>query len=191
VDGAGRARTGVRHHGHGLARRRTVVALTAALVAVLAACGEASKGDGPADANAIVVRVVDGDTIVADVRGTEERVRLIGIDTPESVKPDSPVECFGKEASAHAKELLPEGTPVLLVLDVEERDKYDRLLAYAYRAEDRRFINLAMIEDGFANQYTFPPNVAHEEEFRAAASTARSEGTGLWSACKENNPFDG
>ena len=77
-----------------------------------------------------------------------------------------------------------------LVRDAEERDRYGRLLAYVYRAEDGLFINLAMVEDGYANQYTFPPNVAHAEEFRAAASTARSEGTGLWSACRENNPFD-
>lgn len=172
------------------ARAAASVALLGALGVPMVACGEKSKAEGPADPNATVARVVDGDTIVADVRGTKERVRLIGIDTPESVKPDSPVECFGKEASAHAKELLPEGTPVLLVLDTEERDRYGRLLAYVYRAEDRRFINLAMVEDGYANQYTFPPNVAHAEEFRAAASKARSEGIGLWSACRENNPFD-
>ena len=190
MTGVGAVSNGARRRPRNRVRLAASLALLGASGALLVACGEASKADGPANPNATVVRVVDGDTIVADVRGTEERVRLIGIDTPESVKPDSPVECFGKEASAHAKELLPEGTPVLLVLDTEERDRYGRLLAYVYRAEDRRFINLAMVEDGYANQYTFPPNVAHAEEFRAAASKARSEGIGLWSACRENNPFD-
>ena len=156
----------------------------------LAACSTGAIGaPGDAlDANAVVTRVVDGDTIVVDADGVEERVRLVGINTPESVKPGTPVMCFGKEASHHLAELLPEGTAVRLVRDVEARDRYDRLLAYVYRAEDGEFVNLAMVTDGFADQYTFPPNVAHVDEFRAAARTARDAGTGLWSACE--HPFE-
>jgi micrococcal nuclease len=144
---------------------------------------------GAGRANATVVRVVDGDTIVARIDGAQEKVRLIGIDTPETVKPRSPVECFGKEASAHTKELLPPGTPVRLVLDAEARDRYGRLLAYVYRAADGEFVNLALARDGYAGQATFPPNVAHVDEFRAAVAQARAAGRGLWSACRDDDPF--
>ena len=146
-------------------------------------------GDGHAlEANATMTRTVDGDTLVADVGGVEEKVRLIGINTPESVDRSRPVMCFGKEASAHLAELLPPGTPIRLVRDVEARDRYGRLLAYVYRAADGRFINLAMVEDGYANQYTFPPNVEHTRLFRDAAAAARRDGKGLWSACER--PFE-
>ena len=139
-------------------------------------------------ANARVVRIVDGDTLIAEVDGVEERVRLIGIDTPESVDRSRPVMCFGKEATAQLERLVPAGTPVRLVLDVEARDRYDRLLAYLYRASDGSFVNLRMVEDGYANQYTYPPNVEHTSELRAAASRARDRGVGLWSACER--PFE-
>ena len=134
--------------------------------------------------NAEVARVVDGDTIVAMIDGAEERIRFIGIDTPESVKPNSPVECFGKEASAHLAEYLPPGTPLVLVRDVEARDRYDRLLAYVYRATDGLFVNLQMALDGYAQPATYPPNVAHTDEFLAASRKAREAGSGLWSACE-------
>ncbi len=130
-----------------------------------------------------VVRVVDGDTIVVRIDGQEEKVRLIGINTPESVDPRKPVECFGKDASKHAAELLPEGTAVRLVRDVEARDRYQRLLAYVYRADDGLFVNLAQVTDGFAEPATYPPNVAHVDEFAAAARTARDRNIGLWAAC--------
>lgn len=130
-----------------------------------------------------VIRVVDGDTIVVRINGQEEKIRLIGINTPESVDPRKPVECFGKEASKHAAELLPEGTAVRLVRDVEARDRYKRLLAYIYRKDDGLFVNLALINDGFAEPATYPPNVAHVEEFSAAAQVAREQNRGLWAAC--------
>ena len=129
-----------------------------------------------------VTRITDGDTIHVDIGG-DETVRLIGIDTPESVDPRSPVECFGKEASAHLAELIPVGTDVRLVRDVEARDRYDRLLAYVYRAEDGLFVNLQMARDGFADVATFPPNVAHVDELLAAVREARDAGRGLWGAC--------
>lgn len=170
--------------------------LAAVAVAVLAAVALASCGGSGApgsaqdalEANAVVERVVDGDTLVVVVEGAEERVRLIGMNTPESVDRRRPVMCFGKEASAHLDELVPAGTPVRLERDVEVRDRYDRLLAYLYRASDGLFVNLAMVTDGYAQQYTFPPNVAHTEAFGRAERQARADGTGLWSACEA--PFE-
>jgi len=134
-------------------------------------------------ANASVERVVDGDTIIVRVSGRRERVRFIGIDTPESVKPNTPVQCFAIEASNRTKALLPARTPVRLVGDVEQRDRYKRLLAYVYRARDDLFVNLVLARDGYAVPYTFPPNVAHTAEFVTAAAEAREAGRGLWSAC--------
>ena len=135
------------------------------------------------------MRVVDGDTLVVESAGEEDRIRLIGIDTPESVKPGTPVECFGKEASRHLAELLPEGSGVQLERDVEARDRYDRLLAYVYRASDGLFVNREMVADGFAQPITYPPNVAHTEELLAAGRTARSDNLGLWGACGGDDPF--
>lgn len=153
----------------------------------LVVTGCSSGADAPAaePGAATVVRVVDGDTVVVEIGGGEERVRLIGIDTPESVKPDTPVECFGHEASEHTASLLPEGTAVRLVRDVEPRDDFGRLLAYVHRADDDLFVNLAIIEAGYARPLTIPPNVAHADEFVAAARRAESSDAGLWSACGE------
>ncbi|MEZ5239433.1 MAG: thermonuclease family protein [Microthrixaceae bacterium] len=158
---------------------------TLATLLVLAACGaEPTRSDALRDEpNAVVERVIDGDTILVHTGGVEERVRLIGIDTPESVKPGSEVECFGKEASEHASELLPEGSEVLLVRDVEARDRYGRLLAYVYRASDALFVNRAMVTDGFAQPATYPPNVAHTDVLVAAGRDARAADRGLWGEC--------
>ena len=160
---------------------------------LLAACSSGSSDEGTTItsaplstmvvANATVERVVDGDTIVVVIDGQRETVRLIGIDTPETVKPNTPVECFGPEASARTKELLPRGTPVRLERDAEARDDYGRLLAYVRRAQDAMFVNLVLVEEGNAGLLTFPPNTAHTEEFVAAASAAERAGLGLWSAC--------
>ncbi|MDX1658630.1 MAG: thermonuclease family protein [Nitriliruptorales bacterium] len=146
-----------------------------------------SPGDGrSASPDALVTtieRIVDGDTLyVADL---EERVRLIGIDAPETQHPDQGVECFGREASAHLGELVPPGTEVRVVFDVERVDRYDRPLGYLYRTDDDLFVNLAMVADGYAMAYTVPPNVEHAEEFVAAQRDAREAGRGLWSACGE------
>lgn len=127
----------------------------------------------------MVTRVVDGDTIVV---GPEERVRLIGIDTPESVKPGTPVECFAREAGAFLEKLL-EGRRVRLELDVEERDRYGRLLAYVYRRSDGLFVNAELVRRGYATVATFPPNVRHVEEFVRLQREARAAGRGLWSRC--------
>jgi len=164
----------------------------AVVLAVLAGCGRAGGrqasvlpigGASRAAPNAVVTRVVDGDTIRARISGRQERVRFIGIDTPESVKPNTPVQCFALAASARTKALLPPGTAIRLVRDAEARDRYHRLLAYVYRSRDGLFVNLALVREGFARPYTFPPNVAHEAEFVAAAAQARAQGKGLWSRC--------
>ncbi len=127
-----------------------------------------------------VESVVDGDTIVI-AGGT--RVRLIGIDTPETKDPRKPVQCFGLEASAFTSSLLQSGTPVRLVYDVERLDRYGRTLAYVYRRADGLFVNAALVADGYASVATFPPNVAHVEDFTALAADARDANLGLWSAC--------
>ena len=113
----------------------------------------------------------------------EESVRLIGIDTPETVKPDTPVQCFGPEASAHLHELLPDGTRVRVARDAEARDHFGRLLLYVWRADDDRFVNLDLVTGGFARPLSIAPNTAHAAEFAAAADEARRAGRGLWGAC--------
>lgn len=133
-------------------------------------------------ANATVVRVVDGDTIDVRVDGTEERVRLIGIDTPETVKPNTPVQCYGPEASEHTKELLPPGTPVYLERDVVARDDYGRLLSYVFRT-DGVFVNRDLVDNGFARPLEIKPNLAYHVEFEQGAQAAQAAGLGLWSHC--------
>ena len=123
-----------------------------------------------------VERVVDGDTFVL-IGG--ERVRLIGIDTPESVHPEKPVEPFGREASAYLKKLV-EGKGVRLEFDVQDRDRYGRLLAYVYLG-DGTFVNAEIVRNGYAAVLTVPPNVTHAEEFLALQREAREGRRGLWS----------
>lgn len=140
---------------------------------------EAGAGTGRAE----VARVVDGDTIRVRLGGAEERVRLIGIDTPETHGRGGLRECFGAEAARRLSELLPPGTAVRLVRDVEARDRYDRLLAYVYRHADGLFVNLALAREGYATILTYPPNVAHVEEFQEAVRVARVGRRGLWQRC--------
>ena len=153
--------------------RRILAAL--AVLVVVAACAPArSAPSGPAG-SATVVHPVDGDTVLVRIGGAEESVRLIGIDTPESVARDRPVECFGPEAKARTAELLPAGTSVRLERDVEARDQYDRLLAYVVRADDGVLVNLLLVEEGYAESAPFPPNLAHQADFDRAESAARHD----------------
>ena len=151
-----------------------------ALALLTTACAHAPGGEPGA---ATVVDVRDGDTIQVRLGGRTEEVRLIGIDTPETHHPSRPVECFGVEATARTEELLPEGTAIRLERDQEPRDRYDRLLAYVYVADSGTFVNLELVQGGYADAYPFPPNEAHARELEAAASRARSAHTGLWGAC--------
>lgn len=137
----------------------------------------------PLAPNASVDRIVDGDTLVALVDGRPERVRLLGIDTPESVAENRPDQCFGKEASAYLATLLPEGSAITLILDEEARDQYDRLLAYVVRGSDQLFVNLDLIERGFAGVLIYDPNDHYESLFRAAEHAAIEAGVGLWGVC--------
>lgn len=132
-------------------------------------------GDLPEGRDVVVTSITDGDTF----RAGDERVRLIGIDTPEV---SGGVECYGREATEALAGLVPVGSTVRLVADVEPRDRYDRTLAYVYRL-DGEHVNLALARDGYALPLTVPPNVAHSDAFVAAAAEAREAGRGLWSAC--------
>lgn len=152
-----------------------------ALLLAVSSCGGKGTGDPPGQAT--VTHVVDGDTVEVKLDGQVERVRLLGIDTPESVRPGTPVECFAPEASQEAKTLLPGGTKVRLERDREARDRYGRLLAYVYRADDGAFVNLELVRSGHAGVLVLAPNRARAPELRAAESEARSSRRGLWGAC--------
>lgn len=124
-----------------------------------------------------VTRVIDGDTI--EIEGGE-RVRYIGIDTPETVDPRKPVQCFGVEASKKNKELV-EGKMVRLEKDITDRDKYNRLLRYVF--VDNVFINLELVKQGFAYSYSYPPDIKYQDQFLKAQQEAEKTKQGLWSAC--------
>lgn len=125
-----------------------------------------------------VERVVDGDTVIVGVAGERERVRLLRIDTPEAARGGDPAECLADAATAALTELLPAGAEVELATDVEVRDRYGRLLAHLW--VDDTWVNGAMLEAGYADVITFPPNVAHDDEVRAAVQRARDAEAGLW-----------
>jgi micrococcal nuclease len=133
--------------------------------------------------NAVVRRVIDGDTIDVSIGSRHERVRLIGIDTPETKDPRKPVQCYGPQASALTESLLPPSTAIRLERDEEARDDYGRLLAYVYRARDGLFVNLTLARDGAARELSIRPNTAYEAEIAAAVATARAARRGLWGAC--------
>jgi micrococcal nuclease len=172
------------------------LALTVIALLTFTACGDDLADPAPDDAsrlpdqtserlepNAVVARIVDGDTLVVEVGGRSERVRLIGIDTPESVAEDRPDQCFGAESAAYLSELIPEGTPVTLIRDVEARDQYDRLLAYVVRSSDGLFVNLDLVVRGYAGPLTYPPNDHYADLLEGAAAEAAAGGVGLWKAC--------
>lgn len=125
-----------------------------------------------------VVRTVDGDTIVLLMDGKQETVRLIGVDTPETVHPNRPVEFFGKEASAFTRGILSE-QDAYLDFDLEQKDRYGRLLAYVYRASDGLFVNREIVRQGYGHAYTQFP-FKHLDEFRRAEQEAREAKRGLW-----------
>ena len=168
------------------------------VLALAAATGCGSDGDrdqAPGQAeSARVVRVIDGDTIEVSIDGAEEDVRYIGVDTPETVKPGAPVQCYGRQASA-ANQRLVEGHTVRLVFDRERRDAYGRLLAYVYipagekaggargDAGKARFVNAALVRDGYARTLKIPPNTEHAPELRRLEARAGRAGRGLWGAC--------
>jgi micrococcal nuclease len=175
--------------------RSPIPAVVALAVAVLAACtpGQSTPSDSnpqifspvPTISRApgpyvVVDRVVDGDTIIVRERHGDIRVRLIGVDSPESVKPDTPVQCFALAASNFAKHAL---THVLVRLeyDVERFDQYGRTLAYVWVGGS--MFNEELVADGYAVVATFPPDVKYVDRFLAAERDARDHDRGLWNAC--------
>ncbi len=166
----------------------------ALLVISCAAC-EASNASTPTtvargavEANATVSYIVDGDTIDVvfdDNPDSEERIRLIGIDTPETKRPETPIECYGPEATAFTEALLPVGTSIRIERDTVNRDDFGRLLGYVYRADDGIFVNYETIRQGFATPLSIEPNTTYADLFVDAARAAESDDVGLWAACTE------
>ncbi len=139
-----------------------------------------------------LIRVVDGDTIIIDYNGSHEKIRLIGIDTPEAsnnpktrrdaersnVDVDSIIE-QGKKAAAFVEQILLDNEFVLVEFDVQKRDRYKRLLAYVY-LQDGRMLNEIIVRSGYASLMTIPPNVKYKDRFLKAYRAARNEKLGFW-----------
>lgn len=169
------------------ARQRAIAA--AALIALTAACSstaspvQATPPSFPADTATgpyPVVKIIDGDTITVRRDRTNLTVRLLGIDTPEVKDPRKPVQCFGKEASAETRRILT-GQRVYLESDPgqDQVDRYGRTLAYAWTT-DHTLVNLHLVDQGFAHEYTYGAPYKYQPQFRAAQDAAQTAGRGLW-----------
>lgn len=178
-------------------RRAAACGLGAALASLLLSCsagpadgtpGSTSPvaGDPRAPARAFearIERVVDGDTVVARLRGARPRVRLIGIDAPESVTPGAPVECWGPEAAAMLRALLPPGITVRAAYQPGgRRDRYDRELWDVW-LPDGRFLQAVMVRRGAAAAVAYPPQLAHSDLLERVESGAIEHRRGLWGSC--------
>ena len=177
-------------------RRLTRPLIGAGVLALLGAAGWTAAGDdtpsGAADGDscnlgsceaATVARVIDGDTLDVDAGGQTQRVRVLGIDTPETTKPDAPGECFGEDATARTAALLPAGAPVTLVTDdaADATDDYDRALRHVTTAAGDN-LGEVLIAEGYADTTSFPHSLTND--YNAAADAARDRGAGLWAACR-------
>lgn len=177
-------------------RRRSDMALAVILgVWVLVACGgsapfEPSRSTTSAIAGptgltqlAHVTKITDGDTIHVDIEGTDYRLRYIGMDTPESVKPGSPVEPYAKEASTRKAALVAD-RDVILEKDISETDRYGRLLRYVWLQDGDiwTMANMELVRLGYAQVLTYPPDVKYASQFVEAERAARSSGLGLWAS---------
>ncbi|MCR8633602.1 thermonuclease family protein [Paenibacillus radicis (ex Xue et al. 2023)] len=147
------------------------------LTMLLSGCQSKSTSTNSGRESVKIDRVVDGDTFEIKLNGKKEKVRLIGVDTPETKKPNTPVMFYGKEASDFTKKRL-ENKTVELEWDVERKDKYDRLLAYVW-VEDELF-NRTLVKEGYARIATFPPNVKYVDLFKKDQEEARNKQKGLW-----------
>jgi len=130
-----------------------------------------------------VTEVVDGDTIEIRIGARTERVRLIGVDAPETKHPTEPVGCYGPEASSRLHELLAEGTDVGVLRDREPRDRFGRLLGYVYRLSDGLFINRSLVVSGHADVLDIAPNSTFATSLRSASHRAKATQVGLWGTC--------
>lgn len=161
-----------------------VVAMGAALAACDGALSTSESSEPPAaPGEAVVLEVIDGDTVAVLIDDEREKVRLIGIDTPEIAHPPEPAECFGPEAAAYVATVIPPGTRVILERDVEARDRYGRLLAYVHRVDDDLHVNEVLVERGYATKLHIRPNSTFADHFAALEAQARRDGIGLWEAC--------
>ena len=166
-----------------LPRQRGLAVLMAALAAASLGgwrLGTARSGHNASALTVHVTAVVDGDTLEVVWGGRQERVRLLGVDTPETVDPHRPVGCYGPEASAYTKRRLA-GRTVRLRFDRQRRDRYGRLLAYV-EIDGRRF-NDELLAGGYARLLVIPPNGRHGRAMLDEELAARSAGRGLWGAC--------
>jgi micrococcal nuclease len=160
--------------------RPLVAVLVAAIVGMAGECGSAGRSPPPSTGLAPVTKVTDGDTLHVSYQGQDERVRLIGVDSPEMAWYGGEGECFGNEAALYARGRLSD-LSVGLQFDRERRDRFGRLLAYVYL--DGELFNLTLVTRGYARADPVPPNTSRAGEFSEAEEEARSEGRGLWSAC--------
>ncbi|MFQ5751275.1 MAG: thermonuclease family protein [bacterium] len=156
--------------------------------------GKQADPESIAGRHAFISRVIDGDTIEVEIgdpstssgrdpstsSGYRDRIRYIGIEAPELVHPERPVECFAREAAARNRELV-EGKAVRLERDISDRDKYGRLLRYVW--VDDAMVNLKLVEEGYASAVTFPPDVKYADLFLNAERRAREAKRGLWERC--------
>jgi len=188
----------IRSHSSGTRRESAFVAVMAAFAALPAVACTLSWGGGagppsptpagpalwPADgrATAVVTSDVDGDTIHVRVGGRDEKVRFIGVNTPEVAWYGGEGECYGPAAARYTRRRLV-GRTVRLVFDVRLRDVYGRLLAYVYVGDE--LFNLTLVRLGYATNDPVPPDTRRETTFASAETAARSRGAGLWSACRE------
>lgn len=141
---------------------------------------EVTAPENPSEKTYLVMRVIDGDTI--EIEG-EGRVRYIGINAPETVDPERRAECFGKEASVENNALVL-GKRIIMTSDINDRDKYGRLLRYVF--SDGRMVNAELVNGGFARAETNYPEVRYRNAFLDAEHSAKRNGLGLWSACPES-----
>jgi micrococcal nuclease len=144
-----------------------------------ASSGSSDTGRAPGQP-AVVTRTVDGDTIYVRYRGREIDVRLIGVDTPETVDPSQPVGCYGPQASHFTERMLTD-QQIRLEFDVERHDRYGRTLAYVWLRD--HLFNRRLVAQGYAVVSTYPPNVRYESRFEAAQRIARRDELGLWGVC--------
>jgi micrococcal nuclease len=158
-------------------KKCSVIASILLSLLLMTGCQEKTVSSKPNREQVKVERVVDGDTLEIQLNGKKEKVRLIGVDTPETKKPNTPVMFYGEEASNYTKKRLEKKT-VELEWDVDRKDQYDRLLAYVW-IEDELF-NRTLVSEGYARIATFPPNVKYVDAFKKDQEEARKKQKGLW-----------
>ena len=171
--------------------RRPATRLLAAALAVAASAAAGCGGDGtgaPAAAPAVarVLRVVDGDTVILRLDGDDRRVRLLGVDAPESVTPDRPVECWGPQAAAAARRLMPKGATVAVATDPSQgaEDRFGRLLAEVTVGDAPGTVNVELVREGAAEVFRGDGRGRLQPALRAAEREARDAGRGLWGSCR-------